>query len=206
MAPSPPPALATLPWKALGRQWGQKQAPSATACLALGSQPQVSAQALHSRSSYWMAAGFPAAHHRLQAQTHSRGTSHPGPAPAVPTPSVFQGRMCLVWIRQCWPRNRRSGQSALRSRVTGVITTVSCGSQAGTPIPRESLGEAGRWEPHTKFPLWEKGGPGTGSFSLRETQVGVDSEGTTGLCLDFGPSPPGLAPLLGTQQPGPQPF
>lgn len=141
-----------------------------------------------------------------RAQTYSRGTSHPGPAPAVPTPSVFQGRMCLVWIRQCWPCNTRSGQSALRSRVTGVITTVSCGSQAGTPIPRESLGEAGRWEPHTKFPLWEKGGPGTGSFSLRETQVGVDSEGTTGLCLDFGPSPPGLAPLLGTQQPGPQPF
>ena len=74
-----------------------------------------------------------------------------------------------------------------RSGVTGVIVPESCGSEAVTPVPRECLGagrDAGCLSTagnHTQSSLYgNKAGPGAGSFGLRETQVWVFSEGTTG--------------------------
>lgn len=62
-----------------------------------------------------------------------------------------------------------------------------------------------RREPHTKFPLWEHGGPGTGSFSLRETRFGFSPRAQPGLCLPSAPSPPGWLACRGhgVQDPSP---
>lgn len=158
------------------------------------------------------------------AQTRLQGTSHPSLIPTTPTHLVFQERMCLVWIRQHWLHDRRtdllsqtppSRQCWLREVKDHRRYHHSGPWPLGSHT--RSRGESGCWEVlatsssrrelHTKFPLWEHGGLGAGSFSLRETRFGFSLRAQPGLCLDFAPSPPGRpASLSGTLCPGPEPF
>lgn len=112
--------------------------------------------------------------------------------PLPPPPTRFSKKQC-VWfgLDNAGPQTRRADLSQTRpsglvsalserSGVIGVIIAASYGSEADRPVPRESLGASCfRQEPHTKFPLWKRGGLGAGSFGHREIQVWGFSEGTT---------------------------
>lgn len=141
----------------------------------------------------------------------------PPTAPPLPPPTRFSKKQC-VWFgldnagpetqRADWSHTRPSGPVSAgseRSGVTGVIT-ASYGSEADRPVPRESLGApCSRQEPHTKFPLWGRGGLGAGSFGHRETQVWGFSEGTTRPLSQLCPIRTGWPPCWVHSVQGPSP-
>lgn len=149
----------------------------------------------------WLPDGAPAAPHCPLAQTGSRDASHHSPVPAALTHSVFQERMCLVWPRRCQPRDTEnrlvpnttvwtlSGpMSALRGQGSQELSSQrAVAPRRSRPFPGSVWApgrDAGRLSTarnHTQSSLYgNKAGPGIGSFGLRETQVWVFSEGTTG--------------------------
>lgn len=102
-------------------------------------------------------------------------------------------------------QTRPSGQCRLREvRDHGSYHHGGRRLPGGTPAPGERLGAGRRRlpppprrQPHTKFPLWEPGGLGTGSFSHRETRFGFSPRAQLGLCLDAAASPAGWPPCRG---------
>ena len=90
---------------------------------------------------------------------------------------------------------------------------MSCGSQAVTPAPGESLG-AGRQAGHLllppgathKVPFMGTRRAGHWQFQPQGNQVWVFSEGTTRPLSCLCPIPTRLACLSGTRCPGPKPF
>lgn len=130
------------------------------------------------------------------AQTRSQGTSHPSLVPTTRPHSGFQERMCLVWIRQCWPRDTENRLIVPNATVWPVSAQRGQGSQKlssqRAAAPRRhtrSRGEAGCGEaPATpssppaathKVPFMGTRRAGHWQLQPQGNQVWVFSEGTT---------------------------
>lgn len=125
---------------------------------------------------------------------------HRSPVPAAPTHSVFQERMCLVWLRRCWSQdtenrfvvpNSLSGlmsSGSKRSRVTGVITAARSGHtrSQGESGRRETLAVSSSAGSHIQSSLYgNKAGRALAVSASGKPRFGFSLRAQPGLCLDF---------------------